>query len=184
MRKKIVNIRGKEKEAVWVEKQGAWQAHWEVDGEPWNGHNVLWSFSYEPYTYLKESELSGDEWRKGGNIKIFRDGICVLKDFCREPERAAVVIRGELEACMRVDWEGCVVGRKIYYKDYPAVIKDLLDEGELLLATEDGSDFPLWAFQIENAKEGDTYRDWTNTTKVHATDKNIWWWRKPQPPKK
>lgn len=21
-------------------------------------------------------------------------------------------------------------------------------------------------------------REWTKTTKVHATDKNIWWWRK------
>ena len=60
MKTKTFNIKGKDKEAVWVEKQGHWDAHWEIDGVQFDGHHVLWSFSYEPYTYMKESELSGD----------------------------------------------------------------------------------------------------------------------------
>lgn len=179
MKTKLVNIRGNVKEAVWVEKQGGWEAHWEVDGEPWNGHNVLWSFSFEPYTYLKESELSGDEWRKGGSIKIFRDKVCVMNEFHRDPATAAIRAHSMLAKCMGLDWEQVVPGRKIYYKDYPAVIDSLCDDGEILLRTADGSEFPLWAFQKEDENEAKN-RDWTTTTRVHATDKGIWWWRRKE----
>ncbi len=178
MRKnKTVNIRGKIKELVWVEQQGSWPAHYELDGEQFDGHFTLWAFSFEPHTYLKESELSGEEWRKGGSIKIFRDGVCVMEEFHREPASAPIRINNLLNDCMDVDWEKCVAGQKLYYKDHPCTIERVLDNGELILATENGEDFPLWAFQKENKDEADN-RDWTNTTKVHAADKNIYWWRK------
>jgi hypothetical protein len=175
-----VKINGKEKELNWVDRQDGWGGHHEVDGIPFNGHRVLWSFSYEPETYLKESELSGDEWRKGGSIKIIRNGLCVLSEFCRHPERAANVMREKLEACQEVDWDKVVEGKKLYYKDQAAFIERVLDEGELILKKENGESFQLWAFEQEEIKQGEMTeadRDWKETTKVHATDKNIWWWR-------
>lgn len=176
-----VTISGKEAELVWVDKQGDWQGHHEVDGIPFDGHRVLWSFSYEPKTYLKESELSGEEWRKGGSIKAFRNGVCVMEEFCREPERAAIRIHSLLEECRRISWENVVVGRKVYYKDQPSVIERLLDNGELILKKEGGGDYDLWAYQQEDIANGEMVlpdREWTDTTKVHVTDKNIWWWRR------
>ncbi len=177
METKIVNIRGREKEAIWVAKQGDWDAHWEVDGEQFDGHHVLWSFSFEPHTYLKESELSGEEWRKGGEIKVFRNGECVLNEFHREPDSAPVRIHRLLQECMGVYWDNVKVGYKLYYRDHPAIVESLIGDGEMILKTEDGKDFPLWAFQKENKEEAEN-RDWTNTTKVHVTDSNISWWRK------
>lgn len=176
--KDTVEINGKEKEMVWVDKQGGWDAHYEVDGVPFDGHRVAWSFSYEPKTYLKESELSGDEWRKGGSVKIYRNGICVMNEFCREPERAAIVVGRYLEKCMEVDWEKIQPGLKCYYNDVPSVIDRICDDGEIIFKTESGEDYPLWAFEQEDKKEGDLYRDWTNTTRDHATSHRISWWRK------
>ena len=148
-----------------------------VDGIPFDGHHTLWSFSYEPYTYLKESELSGDEWRKGGYIRIFRNGVCVLEEFCRTPETAIMRIPGELIKCMDLDWDNVKVGKSLYYRDYPAVIRKILDNGYLILATEDGSEFPLWAFEKEDEQEAKN-REWKTETKVHATENRIFWWRK------
>ena len=151
-----------------------WQ---EAGGEDFNGHRALWSFSYTPYNYLKESELSGDEWRKGGSIKIFKDGICMRNEFCREPLNAASRMWHLLAECMEGYWDYLEIGRKVYYKDHPCVIKSILDDGELILATENGEHFPLWAFQKEDKDEAEN-TEWTDTTRVHYTDSNIHWWRK------
>lgn len=157
--------------------------HWlEVNGKDFDGHRTLWSFSYNPYNYLKESELSGDEYRKGGSIKIFKDGVCVMSEFCREPDRAVARLHNLLAMCMDAMWEYATIGRKLYYRDHPCVIKDVLEDGELILATENGEDFPLWAFQKEDEEEARD-REWTDTTRVHITDKNIHWWRKEPSPK-
>ena len=78
-----VNINNQEKELVGVGEGQDY--HFEVDDINFDGHRVLWSFGYESKTYLKESELSGDEWRKGGHMWIKRNGVSVFKEFCRTP---------------------------------------------------------------------------------------------------
>ena len=126
-----VTINGKEKEAVWVDKQGEWGSHWEVDGIQFEGHINLWSFTYEPKTYLKESELSGDEWRKGGQVKIFRDGVCVYNEFSRTTDNAMRRIMINLPKLQEFDFDYLKVGRKIYNHDVPCTITRVLDDGEL-----------------------------------------------------
>lgn len=172
-----VIINGQEKEAEFVNREGDYGAHWEVDGEDFDGHFHLWSFSFEPKTYLKESEISGDQWRKGGSIKIMYNGICVMDEFHRDPTTAPVRIHSLLQDCMQVDWDRIEVGLKVYYKDHPCHIARILHDGELILETDNGEDFPLWAFQKENKEEAEN-REWTNDTKVHASSKDIYWWRK------
>ena len=74
-----------------------------------DGHFTLWRFEYLPKTYLKESELSGEEYRKGGVVKIYRDDICVLERFCREPNRAIFIIAETLPYLMDfMNWDTSV----------------------------------------------------------------------------
>lgn len=151
----------------------------EVDGIEFSGHRVLWSFSYEPKTYLKESELSGDEWRKGGSAKIFRNGVCVYNEFCREPERAFRILSYNLPKLQEFDFDGLKVGRKIYNHDIPAVITEVLADGEIMVQSENGEIFP-WAFKQEEKKENpEGYEDeWKDKDRVHILSEHIYWYRK------
>lgn len=172
MKKKFI-IRGEEKEAVWVEKQGEWPAHWEVDGVQFDGHNVLWGFSYKPSTYLKESELSGEEWRKGGSIKFFRNDIQVFEEFCREPERAAIRILELLGKLQDIDWDS-LEGRKIYWRETPAVVERVILEQGCMIVKVDGAErFPerIWADEDWQKLEDPT------SVKIDVLDPHIWWFR-------
>ena len=153
---------------------------WELDGVPFDGHHTLWSFSYEPKTYLKESELSGDEWRKGGSLKIFRDGACVFEEFVREPERALRYIAWYLPKLQDFPWEYMVVGRKLYNHDVPCHVERLCNNGEVIVKTEDGSDFP-WAYKIEAIKNGEMTEaddEWKDEDRVHVLSDHLNWHRK------
>lgn len=175
--KKTFIINGKEKEAVWVERQGAWDAHWEIDGVKFDGHDVLWGFSYEPKTYLKESELSGDEWRKGGSIKFFRNGVQVYEQFCRESERAAINILELLSKLQEIDWDKVKEGTKIYWRNVPATIGYVMLEQGCFMVKPDETlnihEFPdnLWA------KENWEKLEDPKNVKISVLDPNIWWWR-------
>ena len=174
-----VKIGKNEKELDW--KGEGERYHAEVDGIEFDGHRVLWAFSYEPETYLKESELSGDEWRKGGYSRIFRNGVCVWESFCRESDKAIFQISGVLYQLMDFgNWDSLKEGHKLYYMETPAVIERVLENGEIIVGIEDKKDeFPMWAYQIEEAKEdGYVDRDWSTQAKVHVLDERLWWWRK------
>lgn len=173
--KRTFLINGKEKEAVWVEKQGHWDAHWEVGGVEFDGHFVLWGFSYEPKTYMKESELSGDEYRKGGTIKFFKDGIQVYEDFCRESERAAIRILDLLGKLQSIDWDKIKEGTKIFWRDTPAVIGYvMLEQGAFMVKVDGVERFPdpAWADEEWQKLEDPT------EAKIDVLDPYIWWYRK------
>lgn len=61
------------------------ERRWHLGETEFDGHHTLWGFEYFPTTYLKSSGLSGDEYRKGGEIKYFRNRKQVYSEFCREP---------------------------------------------------------------------------------------------------
>lgn len=172
MRKVIIN--GKE---VSVQHKGG--AYVTENGVEFDGHFTLWSFSYEPKNYLKESELSGDEYRKGGSAKIFRDGVCVWEEFIREPETAFREISWYLARLQDFRWEEVYVGKKLYNHDVPCVIESIGSNGEITVKTEDGSNFP-WAFKIEALKNGEMTEDddeWKNRDRVHVTSQHLSWYR-------
>lgn len=162
-----------------VTQKEPYRHYYEADGEEFDGHRVLWSFEYKPHNYLKESELSGDEWRKGGTIRIFKDGVCVLEEFCREPDRAASRMYELLTKCMHFDhWDSVVVGHKVYHAGTAAVIDSIADNGEIVLRTEDGKPFRIYGHVLEDEKEGNFDDEWKDKDRVHVTDSRIWWWRK------
>lgn len=148
-----------------------------VDGIHFAGHRVLWSFEYKPSTYLKKSELSGDEWRMGGLMVIYRDGVSVFKEFCRTSERAFVVMQYTLPKLQDFFWDVLVVGRKIYNHDIPSIITAVLDDGEIMVKTEDGSHVP-WAFKQEEKKEPYYDDEWKDKDRVHILSEHIYWFRK------
>ncbi len=150
-----------------------------IDNILFDGHSILWAFEYKPKTYLKESELSGDEWRKGGEMIIYRNGVSVFREFCRTSERAFVVMQYILSQFKDFNWDAVEVGRRIYNHDVPSIVIDILEDGEITVKTEDGSVVP-WAFKQEQKKEdGKYYEDeWKDKDRVHILSEHIHWYRK------
>lgn len=170
-----LKIGGEEKELDWVEKENYRDSHFELGGEDFDGHRVLWSFSYEPHTYLKESELSGEEWRKGGWIKYFRNGIQVYEQFWRDPETAPIQIARELPKIMEFDWERLKEGKKIFYRDTPAIIsRIILDQGSVIIDVDGVERFPdhVWAKEDWEKLEDPT------SVKDDIFSPHIWWFRR------
>ena len=163
---------------------------WVLDGIDFDGHFVGWGFSYEPYTYLKGSELSGDEWRKGGQLKILMNGECVLNEFCREPERGVFLVAEylpKLQSCealypMGVSnkyWKEKLVGRKIYHAGVESIVDCVCGDGEIIVRTEDGKPYTIYGFKKEALKNNESHEDeWLDKDKVHITDSRIDWFRK------
>lgn len=163
---------------------------WVLNGIPFDGHFVEWGFSYEPKTYLKESELSGDEYRKGGSIKIFMNGECVFNEFCRTPERAIAYVVQKLmylQECEALypmgstnkDWKEKLVGRKIYHSGVESIVDSVCSDGEIIVRTEDGKPYEIYAFKKEAIKNGEDYEDeWMDKDRIHITDSRISWFRK------
>lgn len=135
----------------------------------------MWGFSYEPYTYLKESELSGDEYRKGGTVCFFRNGVQVFEDFCREPNNAVFRIAGLLHKLMDLDWNMLTEGKKLYWRDTPCIIERVITEQGCLILKVDGAERfpdPVWADEDWQKLEDPT------SVKVEILDPQIWWFRK------
>ena len=163
---------------------------WVMDGIDFDGHFVEWGMSYEPKTYLKESELSGDEWRKGGSVKITMNGECVLNEFCREPEHAIFIMceyLPKLQGCealypmgkSNADWKEKLVGRKIYHSGVESIVERVCADGEILVRTDDGKPYDIYGHKKEAIKAGADYEDeWLDRDRIHITDKRINWFRK------
>ena len=152
-----------------------------MDGEPmeFDGHRILIGVIIEPENYLKESELSGNEIRKGGTAKILADGEVVFEFFFRDTQWAllhAHHVIGELRehssgwllAKERVK----LIGRKVFYREHPAVITHLIvDQGCLILGPE-GDKFPRPVYADEDSYEPE------REIKIEVNSPHIWWFRK------
>lgn len=148
-----------------------------VDGIDFDGHSVIWSFGYEACNYLKESEISGDEYRKGGTMWIKRNGVSVFKQFCRTPERAFVVLAYTLPKLQDFPFECLQVGRKIYNMGIPATIERFCGDGEMIVVSEDGSEFP-WPHELEEKKKNPGHKSyWGAKDRVHILSDHLSFFR-------
>lgn len=159
----------------------------EIDSINFDGHFVEWKFEYVPKTYLKESELSGDEYRKGGNMRIYLNGDCVCEEFCRTEDMALVLVAKhlhELKCHFELlgwdieGWQKKIVGQKVYHAGVPSIVERYCGDGEIILRTEDGKDYEIYGHKKEDEKEGDFEDGWHDKDRVHITDKRIYWHRK------
>lgn len=139
-----------------------------------DGHHTLWGFEYFPTTYLKSSGLSGDEYRKGGEIRYFRNRKQVFSEFCREPEVAALKIGQTLLKLRDFPWEVLVEGNKVYWRETPAIVSRIIwDQGCVILDSEEGNSFPDHAWVKENWEKLENKK----SVKVEFFDDSIWWFR-------
>ena len=144
-----------------------------------DGHRILLGVQVEESNYLKDSHYSGDEIRKGGSAKILADGEVVYEFFHRDARRALLKAHhliGELldhsSSWLNKKDRERLVGRLIYYDGTPAAIQRLIvDQGCVIIATEDGKPFPppVWA------EPGDDERE--SSVKVEVLSPQIWWHR-------
>ena len=155
--------------------------------EEFDGHRIQVKIELETYNYLKESELSGDEIRKGGEGKIFINGEPTDSWFFRDityaldeaKRRLATIMDHPLQLWDKRERDK-IVGRKVYYNNTPALVKYFFaDQGCVVLEPEEGHQFPVPAYAIEDAREsGGTAEREEDTVKIEITSPSIWWWRK------
>ena len=154
----------------------------EKRGIDFDGHFLEWKLEYSPKTYLKESELSGDQWRKGGNVRIYLNGDCVLEEFCREPERALMLLAKGLHELqchfelfgVNIDnWKEELIGKKVYHCGIPSTVISYSNNGEIIVQRDDGKDYqPDLYPSLMNDSDED---EWKDKDRVHITDKRINW---------
>lgn len=158
--------------------------------EGFNGHDVLVDIIVRSANYLKTSHLSGDEIRRSASAEILFNGRCVYAIGGRDPAEVAIraatkipllrehtadLYEGEGDKFPKID------GRKIYYRDVPAVIERYIpDQGALIVRPETGYVFPAPAWvKAEKPADRDPLEEEERRTfdKPDLFSPSIWWWR-------
>lgn len=142
-----------------------------------DGHRKPIKIEIEEFNYLKESELSGDQIRKGGSVKVFLNDVQIYDDFCRNYEmgyrKASQFI---LDMEMNWDWFPNKVEQKIgkivgYYEQLMVIKRVIIDQACLVLETLDGKPMKRRLWQEDDD-------ELESTAKVEITSPHIWWYPK------
>lgn len=154
--------------------------------EGFDGHRLLHEIRFKDYNYLKTSELSGNQVRKGGQCDILINGVVVESFFYRDVQWAMSEAQHKLRNIHdfpvrlwdKRDREN-LIGRKVYYREMPAIITRCIEDQACVIIEPDGNDkFPMAPFEIEDAKEGGTiYDEYETSIKESIYSPHIWWWR-------
>lgn len=110
------------------------------DAVDYDGHGHAWAVVIEEHDYLKQSELSGDEVRKGGLCRLFLNSEQVYEFFTRDARKALVRAAHYMDRIqdMAHDYPG-KVGDLVWYREQPAKIVSVVkDQGCVILARRDG----------------------------------------------
>ena|ERR1700685_657130 len=152
-----------------------------MNGKPmeFDGHRIQIGVVIETHNYLKESELSGDEIRKGGSGKILADGEVVLEFFTRDAQYACLKAHqliAELSdhpsGWLNKSDRDALIGRKVFFRGHPAVIERLIvEQGCVTLKTADGKPFPPPPWRDADDDDGE------DTVKDEVLSPSIWWFR-------
>lgn len=151
--------------------------------EGFNGFRLVTRVEVEESNYLKESELSGSEVRKGGSCRIYFNDQIVYEFFHRDAQRACIkayelIDQLKEHAVMQqmidenVPASERLRGRKVYYRDTPAVCGLYMpDQGCVMFEAESGHKFPVPAWA------DDPYYEETDSVKDSILSPHVWWWR-------
>lgn len=139
-----------------------------------DGHRILVRIELRTMNYLKTSFLSGDEVRKGGEWRVWLNDHEVYSGFLRDPFEALLTIRQKLHQLLDLPvalWNGeTPEGRKVYYRQTPAIITRWLPDQGCVMLEVDGVDyFPPVPWHEDQEKD--------RTIKDDILTPNIWWWR-------
>lgn len=122
-----------------------------------------------------------DEWRKLCVCRILRDGKCVYDMACDDANYALAEAAHALRHLKAFDnWDKVREGGQVYYREIPAVIKYVTDDGCVILEREDGEPFPP---NVWNSDDGIPYSAFdAKSVKVEILSPLIWWWREVSKP--
>lgn len=165
------------------------------DGEilAFSGHRYLYSVIVDSYNYVKESEYSGDEIRKGCICRLFVNGNAFYEMDGRDPVHSLLGAASKLQGfgegpeglyyldAIATGQPNSLIGRRVYWRDSPAVITSVIPEQGCLILEADGIDrFPPDAYELEAIQKGEDPDDWgeeKRSVKTLADSKDIHWWR-------
>lgn len=146
-----------------------------------SGHRQCFKIEIEEHNYLKSSELSGDEIRKGCNGKLFLNGLQIFSTWHRDYERCYRNIQ-KFILDMEEKWSWypkdikSQIGKTIGYSEQLFKIKSIdVEEGDMILQTADGK--PRKRFLWED-KDDEYYDETLTEIKVGVTSENICWFPK------
>lgn len=159
-----------------------------VDGtiHEFDGHRRLVDIRITSSNYLKTSELSGDEIRKAVHGEIVADGVVVYEFSHREPAEALLrayrlltVLQEHESGWLDAGLRAKLVGRKIYYHDFPAIITSLIeDQGCIIISCDPPAGARLRGKPVEEQWE---YYRMRGVGGYHIKDDvlspHIWWFR-------
>jgi len=150
-----------------------------------SGHRFLTKVVIEERNYIKQSDISGDEIRKGGRVSLFINDNKVAEEFTREWEYGLDIAKDLFRKIMNhpMDlWEDPEIvrqrieGRKVYYDNTPAVLRHWMPEQACVMVDAvPGMTFPMPAYAIEDSAEVE-YEERTSL-KVEVFSERIWWHR-------
>lgn len=147
--------------------------------EAFSGHRLPFKIEIEETNYLKESELSGDEVRKGGSAKLYVDGKLCFNTFCRSYEMGYRFIQDFIMK-MEMNWGWYPkntlekIGKVVGYREQIFKIKSIDTEyADMVLETLDGK--PRKKFLWEDEEDLDEI---DNTVKVSIVSENLDWYPK------
>lgn len=144
--------------------------------EPFSGNRVLISIRIHETNYLKQSGLSGNDVRPGGSAGIFFNGVQVYEFFHRDACCAAIRCYSIVEQLKELPvslWTDEVVGRKIFYREVPAVVTRFIrDQGALIIQAHGEFKFPPPVWRDED-DDGEDSVD----VKEDVLSPHIWWFR-------
>ena len=125
----------------------------------------------EEFNYLKESELTGDEVRRGCRAKIFVGGRQVSAFGGRDLAGVLALVPAKLEALDELLDElydvDSLIGRRVYWHAAPARVTGVFGDGRIVL-TADGCEFPAQPWDDEGP---------SCSVVADAIDRSIWWHR-------
>lgn len=152
--------------------------------EAFDGHRVHVRFEYSTRNYLKASDMTGNEVRKGGAFNLYFNDRLVYSEFARTPEHALARLREKLPLFFehpvqlwREQYDG-LIGRKVYWRDTPAIVTDFFpDQGALIVQAEDGHTFSPPAWAVKDG-EAETWKyEYGSRAKTDFFSPHLWWFR-------
>lgn len=141
-----------------------------------DGHRRPIKIEIEEHNYLKSSELSGDEIRKGGSVKVFCDGIQIYDEFCRSYESGFRMAHNFiLEMEQNWDWfpKNCEskIGKVIGYHEQLFKIRSfIVSQACMMIETIDGKPRKRFLWEDDDDFEQET------ELKVGITDPQVLWY--------
>lgn len=161
---------------LWMYPRNASPTHENLIEYQCDGCGVCWGIKYEPHNYVR-SKWDESECFTSGGVTITRNG----KDFyfCRGGIDEARVLIRRLEEhpifLSEYGWKDKVVGRKVWWRSEPAIVRSYIDKQACVMLKPDGIEKFTTPAEFAD-EEGDNYYE-DGDVKAEIFDSHIWWFR-------